>query len=204
MKKINRKKGFTLVELIIAMAILVIAAGGIGLSVEVASSMYSQNTNDLKSTEYTDKILEYFKGKGLISLSSMYDNSTKINGEDTSKASTTKYLYIYFNNDDASDETAESLNYILTNKNASALTMTDEGINGVPSYADCSSNNTSNYKYGAIVTLTKNYDYDSNDNSSEAAAAQSYNFYTYKIDVTLYNFEMGQNIQSELNVLVSR
>ncbi|SMC24422.1 prepilin-type N-terminal cleavage/methylation domain-containing protein [Clostridium acidisoli DSM 12555] len=202
MKKLSRKKGFTLVELIIAMAILVIASGGIGLAVETSSSLYGQNTSDLKSTEYTDKILECFKGKGLNSLSSMYNNSTRVNGEDATTTSTTKYLYLYFNNDDVNDNTEDSLNYIL--KNTTNFQMVDEGINGAASYADCSSNNTSNYKYGAIVTLTKNYDYDLNDNSTGAAAAQRYNFYTYKIDVKLYDFEKGQNVQSELNVLVSR
>lgn len=196
MKKLSRKKGFTLVELIIAMAILVIVSGGIGLAVETSSSLYAQNTSDLKSTEYTDKILECFKGKGLNILSDMYNNSTKVNGEEATTTSTTKYLYLYFNNDDINDNTDDSLNYIL--KNTTSFQMVDEVINGAASYADCSSNNTSNYKYGVIVTLTKNYD------NNGVAAAQSYNFYTYKIDVTLYDFQKGQNVQSELNVLVSR
>lgn len=190
MKKLSRKKGFTLVELIIAMAILVIVSGGIGLAVETSSSLYAQNTSDLKSTEYTDKILEYYKGKQLSGLDSIYRGNS----------AGTEFFYLYFNNDDPTDNTVNSLNYVLpastgTNK-PPIFNLTSSG--NTPDYAGCSSNNTSNYKYGVIVTLTKNYD------NAGATAAENYNFYTYKIDVTLYDFEKGQNVQSELNVLVSR
>lgn len=187
-----KKKGFTLIELIISMAILLIVVTGVGTAVEASNSMYAKNSNDLQNTEYTNKIIQYFKGQQLNGLDGIYGN--------TSPAGT-KFFYLYFKNNDPSGITSESLNHLLSLPNPTPVVETSQNA---PNYTRCSTANISNFPYGAIVELTKHYDYDTNDNTNDTVAAQSYNFYTYNINVTLFDFNNGQDIQSQLNVLVSR
>lgn len=104
-----KKKGFTIVEMMIAMAILLIVVSGVGTAVEVSSSIYAKNSYDLKNVEYTNKILQYFKGLQLSGIDTIYKNSS-------STSSNTQLFYLYFNNDDTNDITSKSLNTVLTSQ----------------------------------------------------------------------------------------
>lgn len=187
-----KKKGFTIIELIIGMAILLIVVTGVGTAVEASSSIYSKNSYDLKNVEFTNKILQYYKGLQLCGIDTIYNvNYPNLK----SPPAGTKFFYLYFSNDDTSVNNSQSLNFVLSSPNPTPVT---EDTTHFPNYTECSAGNGHSYKYGAIVELTKKYD---NDNSE---TAQRYNFYTYDIKVTLYYFNNGQDVQSQLDVLVSR
>ena len=131
----KKKKGFTLVELIAAIAILSIAMVGISSAVYTGTKLSAKNAKKADSSELASNIMQYYKSQGKTALKELFNftstGSSKYNG------------FCYFNTDD------ELSNYIKTPLDTSIWTIGDAGTK-------TKINSSQPKKYAAYIELTVN------------------------------------------------
>lgn len=93
MKRTSRNKGFTLLELIITVAILALVVAPFLSSFVTAGNMNVKSKRKQVATNYGEFISEKFKAKTLDKLLSEYDGSLGALGTNTFDASTGKYTF---------------------------------------------------------------------------------------------------------------
>lgn len=171
----RKKKGFTLVELIAALAILSIGLSGITLA--FSSAVQTRKNEDIKlDTGANAQIIsENLREKGKIYVEDVYNSfPTKIVGAD---GRSSIYLYIFFNN-------AEELNNIFEARNFTLVT------GGSGSYSDCANKNNSsgNKTYGARLQITN------------ATGANKYSL--FRINATVWKLKISEKPNSELTFYI--
>lgn len=92
---LKNKKGFTLIELIIAMAILAIAMTAFSMAISSSTSMVRGDKTKMDNLSYGQYVIQTLKTKGLINLTNFY--YTKSPGSETSDTKTPYECYFYFN-----------------------------------------------------------------------------------------------------------
>lgn len=130
-----KKKGFTLVELIGALAILAIAMTGVSLAFNTSSTTWKNTKLNLELVSYNQSVSQSIRAQGKDKVKKIYNKvkkSEKLNGE----------CYVYFNSyeDIQNGISANNEDYFISS-------------NGTPGYVECSSNNINNKKYGAMIEL---------------------------------------------------
>ena len=93
MKRTSRNKGFTLIELIITVAILALVVAPFLSSFATAGNMNVKSKRKQVATNYGEYISEKFKAKTLDKLLSEYDGSVGAEGSNTFDSATGKYTF---------------------------------------------------------------------------------------------------------------
>lgn len=175
----NKKsvKGFTLIELIAAIAILSIGLVGISFTFISSSALFKRERINLELVSNNQSIAQNLKAAGKDKVKEII---TSIKAKDASSDA----CYIYFNNYAEIKSTIDgSIDFTVSKVDSSSK-----------GYAECISNNTNSKKYGAMLEV-------------QDVAVGSINYPSYKlynIKITVWNFQEGQNSKSQATLYIGR
>ncbi|HEY5560725.1 MAG TPA: type II secretion system protein [Clostridiaceae bacterium] len=166
------KKGNTLIELLAAMAILIIGLSGSSFAVVSSTRLWQIDNKKLDLTTFNQSISQDLKMKGELEVARIFKNNP-----DTRLVHN---YYIYFNV--VSSTIVDAIDSALDpNKITNVL------ISSVPSYGDCKNNYSrgtdGKAKYGALISI---------QDAKEAGAYYS----IYKIDLTVWNLDEPSQLQA--------
>lgn len=133
--KNKKKKGFTLVELIGAIAILAISMTGISLTFNTSSTMWKKTRVSLELVSDNQSITQNLRAQGKDNVKEIYDHFEYINSNSN--------FYLYFDNYD-------EIKAIISSKDYSNYTI---ATSVTPDFNECTSKNDKNKKYGALVKI---------------------------------------------------
>lgn len=158
----KKKKGFTLIELIAAIAILSIGLTGISFAFSTSSQLRAREDIKLDTSTSCQTISESFRAEGKTFTDNIYSNSEKYTEEDGSKS---VYKYIFF------DDTNE-LNTLINNSSFTPVA-------DLASYDDCKMINSvsNNKKFGGVIQIIN--------------IANSGSYDLYKINCTVWKLSYG-------------
>lgn len=183
MKK-PKNKGFTLIEIIITIAVFAIVTVSISFTTSTSSKMYKQETVKYETITAANSIVEQLKSKG--TTSSISGLQAFFTG-----ANTEEYRYIYFNYENPNE--LSTIPLITTNYNVTNDVVGD--------FSTCSLNNAHTKELGAWVKFSR-------QQSSNIDANGLYNadwyYNVYTIDVKVWNFKQGESSMSETSASISR
>lgn len=184
----KKKKGFTLIELIVALAIFAISTSAIATMVNTSSNIYSIEDKKISVITSAQKIMQGLKSNGAEGLKKFYENETL-------KAKTGTYFYIFFDNRDRLLES--KIKHGGTEEKAKPIILDETkyiktGKDSTGNYEECSKNNTQDKKYGALIQITKETE------------EKYYGFDTYKLKVEVWDLRENGSIKSDLSVSLSR
>lgn len=94
--KNKKKKGFTLIELIAAIAILAIAMVGISSAIYTGSNISVKNTKKVDTSVFAQNIIQTYKSQGKNNIKNFYPGENKFTG------------YCYFNDENDLDAVLEN------------------------------------------------------------------------------------------------
>jgi prepilin-type N-terminal cleavage/methylation domain-containing protein len=169
----RKKKGFTLVELIAALAILSIGLSGIMLA--FSSAVQTRKNEDIKlDTGANAQIIsENLREKGKIYVEDVYNSvPIKIGGVD---GRSNVYLYIFFNDE-------EELNNIFEDRH---FTLVTSGTGG---YSDCVNKNSGNKTFGARLQIT------------DFKGTNEYSL--YRVNTTVWSLKVSERPNTELTFYI--
>jgi prepilin-type N-terminal cleavage/methylation domain-containing protein len=127
----KKKKGFTLVELIAALAILAISMIGIYLAFDTSSIIWRKTSETLEIVSHSQSIAQNLKAQGKYKVKQINDHITTGNVG----------CYLFFNDYDEIKSTITNNNY---SKYISTLS---------PTFNDCKTNNLDDKTYGAFIKI---------------------------------------------------
>lgn len=158
MAVIKKKKGFTIVELIAAVAIILLSLQAVSLAVSAASKMWGISNSKLDVNTFNISISQNMKNRGRNYIRDIYKATGK-------SAGSTINFYIYFNDN---SEIAPYFEGSLKNPDGSLKVIVDSASD----FDTCKSYN-SGKKYGALVTIKETMETD--------------NYSVYEIEVTVWD-----------------
>lgn len=174
--KNKSEKGFTLIELIAAIAILFIGLVGTSLSFNSSSKIFSIEKNNLELVSNNQSIAQNIKEQGKDKVETIF-TYLKANVPPSNAC------YIYFDNYDEIKNTIAS----------SDLTVYKIASNS-KGYSECLSKKTGTKKYGAMIEFS--------DVAMGGVDYPSYKLYNLKI--TVWNLEIGENSKSQTTLYIGR
>lgn len=178
-----KKRGFTIIELVVAAGIIIMGITAYGLVSSGAMKSYKANRIKISNLNSADTIVNVFKANGKLLPKNIFDNNTKdVNGNVS--------YYLYY---DSSDELESKLNA------SEPITS-----NQIGTFTSCSSANSSNKQNGAFISISKIntiagypiYDSGNSDNN--------YNINMYGVFIKTWNFEYGESSEVKLKIYLSR
>lgn len=198
-----KKKGFTIVEVIIAIAVFAIVTTSITLVINTSSNMYKQENVKFQTISAADSIIHQLKSRGaaektinsggtISSLSNFFEYTVGNAASAMNDGSTITQVdsYIYFNYGD--DLTNIPLNF----NRYQEITV------GSGNYNNCNSIKPNNKNFGALVSITRSNFQKYNSANSDLNAQWYYN--VYKIDVTVWNLNEGEYSKAVATASISR
>lgn len=168
----KKKKGFTLIELIAALAILSIGLSGVSFAFSTSSQLRMNEDVKLDTSTSSQTIVESFRAKGKNFTDTIYNTGAKYIGSD---GSSSVYKYLFFTS-------IEDLN---TNINNNSFVS----VSGTGSFSDCKASIPSgNPKFGALIQVID----DTGSNS----------YTLYKINCTVWNLSYGATPYAQLTFYI--
>lgn len=164
------KKGFTLIEVVVSLAILAISMVGISVAMVTSAKMQKLGEVKVNTMNYAQGIAEILKRSDLNNIvSKMYDPSY-----------TTSSYYRYIDDD-------------LT----AFITWLNEPMKTINTTPFGSYTKVGNEKYGIYIKVNK-------DLTIPIPTDTSYNYYTYHVNIVVWNQYYGASSQSVSDVFISR
>lgn len=186
--KINKRTGFTLIEVIVSIALLAISLSGASLLLSSASDRWIKDNTNLTMVAYNQSITQNLSNEGKNVIESIFNDSIlKEMNEDSSCQYT-----IYFDNYDELKSVIVDiahLNYI-------------DKVDASQEYNVCLSYNSNNKRYGALVQITDLKDDIMSTSSDTSYTAYSYSL--YKITSYAWDFKNGSNTKSISTIEIGR
>ena len=190
MKK-QKRKGFTLIEVIAAMAIFAIATASITFAISSSTNAYRIENIKFETISAADNILEQLKAKGTGDSTSTNNNVTSLKDLFSSTDTTDIYKYVYFNYNELTTIILDKTNFIDLASGASG------------NYSDCNDQKQNGKKFGAYIHINR-------DNGSSTATIntgivdKSFYYNNYSIHVEVWNLAEGDGSNSKISTSVSR
>ena len=170
----KKKKGFTLVELIGAMAILAIAMTGISLTFNTSSIMWKKARVSLDLVSANQSISQNIRAVGKEKVKGIYDNINAVNNSSG--------CYLFFN-------TYDEIKNIITATDYSGYTVS---TSATPDFNECTNINIGkNKKYGALIKIR------------DVTETGSY-YKLYELTITVWSLQESENSKSENTFYIGR
>lgn len=213
----RKKRGFTIIEVIIAIAIFAIAATSISIAINTASNMYKRENIRLQTISAADSIIHQLKAKGVgnyldseldknkydpnkydsngivKSLEDFYIiyNSDEDGYKDNEKPD--DYRYIYFNYEDNDDKTND-LMQILSDKSKLVYMDKDDYGKGFGNYKTYSGSK----KFVAAIHINRSHgNKNDDDNPNGDILNKDWYYNVYTINVKVWNLDSDLNLREK-------
>jgi prepilin-type N-terminal cleavage/methylation domain-containing protein len=199
--RIEKRRGFTIIEMIVAIAFFTIATISITFVVNTSSNMYKTEDTKFHTISVADSILNQLKSRGIVETDpSLVNNITGLNYFFGTSDDTDEYEYIFLNYDELSSETLLKISYHVT------TAQNDEDSNDTQNFELCKTYNTDNKldkQFGAVVHIsrgTNNKTNSSDDNNFNI----DYYYNNYTIDVKVWDLNEDVTSEAEESTSISR
>lgn len=187
----NKKRGFTIVEVIIAIAVFAIVTASVSLVVNTSSNLYKQETVKFETISAANALLEQLRAQGTRNSTKTDDNITSLQDLFVDKYGSNTYLYIYFDYEESTDLSKLPLKY---------SSYTIEGAEG--DYNVCYGNNISHKNFGAYIHISRTAK--ANGDTTNLEADSYYDNYNIDVEVWKLSDSKPENTLAKASASISR
>lgn len=187
----RNKKGFTFIELICGMAILLIGLTGISFCFTTSSNTWKADAIKLDGVAYGQAISQNLKADGKDEIAKVYSSTKRAETDET-----TRYCYLFFNNlDEIKSALNAGYNYNPAVPSNNEFFKVVPLANGNGDFNNCKNINENdggykrNKNYGAVMQIS----YDTSDNIK-----------VYKFDVVVWNLSQSTENRAETKFVIGR
>lgn len=194
-----KHKGFSLIEVLAAIAIFAVASSSIVLAIDFSAKVYKEENVKFSTYSAANDLVQQLKAKKVSNTpSNVLKNKKKllINLEDvyeidSDESITKKHYIIYFNYEDLKDTLTDSSSYI------NAADNVNSDFSDVIKYDQ---SKASQKKYAAYITITK--DVNEKVNAGNVDVGWFYN--VYNADVIVWDMKAGAGSVAKASSSISR
>jgi prepilin-type N-terminal cleavage/methylation domain-containing protein len=165
------KKGFTLVELVIALALLLVAVTAVNLIFNTASEIWKLNGYKAENSAFNQVVAQRLRAEGKRNVEIILKNI------DTSLTPTSAYFYLYFDDADEINTCIDKAIYFSASNNTQGenFKVIASAHSSSVDFISCkdAANNIAGKKYGAFVEIE----------DSKYGGSTDYKFYQCKVTV---------------------
>lgn len=193
--KIKKRRGFTIIEMIVAIAFFTIATVGISFVISTSANMYKMENTKFQTISVADSIINQLKSRGILETdASSTTNITGLNYFFGATSDVDEYRYIFLNYDELSSQTLIHGSYIV------APIYSDDYSSDLANFQSCKTDNINNKRFGAFVHISRN----NGDKTTGANYNIDYYYNTYTIDVKVWDLNKDVNSEAHESTSISR